>query len=80
MNQPMNQLMTGAIAMGFALATIYFVRFWRETGDRLFGWFAIGSILHGRLHAGVSIYATLHRLDRHLASQPFPAHAGASTA
>lgn len=37
----MNPLMTGAIAMGFALAGVYFLRFWFKTRDRLFGLFAL---------------------------------------
>jgi hypothetical protein len=31
---------TGALAMGFALASVFFVRFWRRTGDGLFAAFA----------------------------------------
>lgn len=37
----MDTLMLGAIAMGFAVAGVFFLRFWRETGDRLFGMFAL---------------------------------------
>lgn len=32
---------TGAIAMGFVVAAIFFARFWRRTGDRLFAVFAV---------------------------------------
>jgi hypothetical protein len=32
--------MNGAIAMGFAVAGLYFLRFWRDTRDRLFVFFA----------------------------------------
>jgi hypothetical protein len=32
--------MNGAIAMGFAIAGLYFLRFWRDTRDRLFVFFA----------------------------------------
>ncbi len=28
--------MSGAITMGFLVATLFFVRFWRNTGDRFF--------------------------------------------
>jgi hypothetical protein len=31
----------GAIAMGFAVAGLFFLRFWKETGDRLFALFAL---------------------------------------
>jgi hypothetical protein len=32
--------LNGAIAMGFAIAGLYFLRFWRDTRDRLFVFFA----------------------------------------
>ena len=32
--------LNGAIAMGFAVAGLYFLRFWRDTHERLFVWFA----------------------------------------
>ena len=32
----MVQIMEGAIVMGFAAAGLFFLRFWRETRDRLF--------------------------------------------
>ena len=32
--------MSGAVAMGFAIAGLYFLRFWRDTRDRLFVFFA----------------------------------------
>jgi Family of unknown function (DUF5985) len=31
----------GAIAMGFATAGLFFLRYWRESHDRLFLWFAV---------------------------------------
>lgn len=36
----LNQFLNGAIAMGCWVAGLFFVRFWRETKDRLFGFFA----------------------------------------
>jgi hypothetical protein len=41
----MDQLMTGAVAMGFALAAVFFLRFWRDTRDRLFALFALSFIV-----------------------------------
>jgi uncharacterized protein DUF5985/cytochrome b/b6/petD-like protein len=32
--------LNGAVAMGFAIAALFFLRFRRETGDRLFAFFA----------------------------------------
>jgi hypothetical protein len=31
----------GAVTLGCALATLFFFRFWRTTGDRLFAFFAL---------------------------------------
>ena len=30
----------GILAAGYAVAALFFLRFWRETGDRLFAYFA----------------------------------------
>lgn len=35
----------GAIAMGFLVASAFFFRFWRETHDRLFAFFAAAFFL-----------------------------------
>jgi hypothetical protein len=37
----MNQFMWGAIVMACATAGLFFLRFWRKTGDRLFAMFAL---------------------------------------
>jgi hypothetical protein len=37
----MNEMIVGAIAMAFAIAGLFFFRFWRKTGDRLFALFAL---------------------------------------
>lgn len=37
----MDQMLTGAIAMGWLLAGLFFFRFWRHTRDRFFLWFAL---------------------------------------
>lgn len=34
-------VLTGAIMMGFAIAGLMFLRYWRDTGERLFGFFAL---------------------------------------
>ncbi|GLC25301.1 DUF5985 family protein [Roseisolibacter agri] len=35
----------GALAMGYALAALFFTRFWRRTRVALFGWFALAFAL-----------------------------------
>jgi hypothetical protein len=54
----MHDMMTGAIAMGFLVASAFFLQFWRTTRDRLFALFsasffilAVNRILIG-LHGG----------------------------
>lgn len=37
----LNHFLSGAIAMGCALAGLFFLRFWRRTHDRLFAMFAV---------------------------------------
>jgi hypothetical protein len=37
----MGQFLAGALAMGFGVAGLFFLRFWRKTRDRLFALFAL---------------------------------------
>lgn len=37
----MNQLVTGMIVMAYLVATLFFLRFWADTRDRLFMMFAV---------------------------------------
>jgi uncharacterized membrane protein HdeD (DUF308 family) len=41
----MDQLLSGAIAMGFCLAALFFFRFWRDTRDRLFALFGMAFLM-----------------------------------
>jgi hypothetical protein len=41
----MFSLMTGMSGMGFLIAAVFFLRFWRRTGDRLFVTFAAAFVL-----------------------------------
>jgi hypothetical protein len=36
----LNQLVTGAIMMGYLVAGLFFLRFWKQSHDRLFAFFA----------------------------------------
>jgi hypothetical protein len=40
MGDALSQLISGALVMGYFVAGLYFLRFWRDTRDRLFGIFA----------------------------------------
>ncbi|MBO9559685.1 MAG: hypothetical protein J7515_14035 [Caulobacter sp.] len=49
---PTEGLIAGALAMGFLIAALFFLKFWRRTGDRLFlafsaafGLMAVGNAL-----------------------------------
>ncbi len=41
----MEEFFRGAIAMGYAVSGVYFLRFWKQTRDRLFGLFATAFLL-----------------------------------
>jgi Family of unknown function (DUF5985) len=51
------QLIPGAIVMGYAVAGLYFLRFWRQTGDRLFLIFAIAFWLLGLQRLALALSA-----------------------
>ena len=38
---PVIDLLAGALICAYAVAGVHFLRFWRRTGDRLFGHFAL---------------------------------------
>ena len=41
----MKLLLAGALAMGFGIAGLFFLRFWRKTRDRLFALFALSFLV-----------------------------------
>ncbi len=52
----MHKFLMGAIAMGFAVAGLFFLRFWRQTRDTLFLLFAIAFWVEA---ANRTVYALL---------------------
>ena len=52
----MTTFLLGAETMAAAIAGLFFLRFWRETGDRLFAIFAISFWLLAANWAGLGIY------------------------
>lgn len=38
---PLNEVILGGVAMASLVATLFFLRFWRQTHDRLFAFFAL---------------------------------------
>jgi hypothetical protein len=51
----MEEFMMGAIAMASAVASLFFLRFWRDTGDRLFGLFSLAFLLIGITRLGLAM-------------------------
>jgi hypothetical protein len=47
--------MMGAIAMASAVAALFFLRFWRDTGDRLFAIFSAAFLLLGITRVGLAV-------------------------
>ncbi len=53
------QLIPGAIVMGYAVAGLFFLRFWRQTRDRLFLIFAISFWLLGGQRLALALTAQM---------------------
>jgi hypothetical protein len=51
----MEQFIMGAIAMASSIVALFFLRFWRETGDRLFAIFALAFLLLGITRLGLAL-------------------------
>lgn len=59
----MEELLMGAIAMASAVAALFFLRFWRETRDRLFLIFSAAFALLGITRVGLGM--SLHQTEVH---------------
>jgi hypothetical protein len=51
----MEEFLMGAIAMASTVVAMFFLRFWRDTGDRLFMIFAIAFILLATTRLGLAL-------------------------
>jgi hypothetical protein len=51
----MEHFIMGAIAMASAIVALFFLRFWRDTGDRLFAIFAVAFLLLGTTRLGLAL-------------------------
>jgi hypothetical protein len=54
----LEELLMGAIAMASAVAALFFLRFWRDTGDRLFAIFSAAFFLLGITRIGLALSRT----------------------
>ena len=52
----MTDLLIGAITMGSLVIALFFLRFWRDSGDRFFLYFAASFFIEGlhRLYSGLN--------------------------
>jgi hypothetical protein len=57
MGDALSQLISGALVMGYFVAGLYFLRFWRDTRDRLFGIFAAAFWLLAAQRAALALTA-----------------------
>lgn len=53
----MDLMLLGAIAMASLVAGLFFLRFWRDTNDRLFLYFAISFLVEGINRAALALSA-----------------------
>jgi hypothetical protein len=51
----LEQVIMGAITMASAVVALFFLRFWRDTGDRLFGMFSTAFLLLGITRLGLAL-------------------------
>ncbi len=51
----MEEFLMGAIAMASCVAAVFFLRFWRDTGDRLFLIFAAAFVLLAITRIGLAL-------------------------
>jgi hypothetical protein len=58
----MYDLFTGAISMGSLVIALFFLRFWRDSGDRFFLYFAASFLIEG-LHRLYSALADANAED-----------------
>ena len=55
----MEHFLMGAITMASSVVSVFFLRFWRDTGDRLFAMFAVSFLLLGVTRLGLAMSANL---------------------
>ncbi len=51
----MNDFLMGAMAMACGVAALFFLRFWRDTQDRLFALFSVSFVLLGITRIGLAM-------------------------
>ena len=59
----MEQMLSGAIAVGWLLAGLFFFRFWRHTRDRFFLFFALSFWLEAANRVALGVWAAANEHD-----------------
>lgn len=55
----MRHFMAGLLAMGYTIAALYFLRFWKRSGERLFIFFALAFALLTIQRVGLTLLTTI---------------------
>lgn len=55
----MKEFVAGLLTMGYAVVALYFLRFWRRSGERLFVFFAIAFALLALQRLGLALLTTV---------------------
>ena len=56
----MNEFISGMIMMGYIVAGIFFLRFWRDTRDRLFAMFGVAFFILAVQRVGLQFDGVIH--------------------
>lgn len=51
----MNEMLSGALALASFVAALFFLRFWRNTRDRFFVYFALSFAIEGLNRIGIGL-------------------------
>jgi ABC-type Na+ efflux pump permease subunit len=62
----MSDFLSGAMAMACWTVALFFLRFWRETADRLFAFFAIAFLLLGGTRLGLALSHEINEAQTYL--------------
>jgi membrane-associated PAP2 superfamily phosphatase len=57
MGDSLNLLAAGALATGYLVVALFFARFYRDTRERLFGWFTAAFILLAAQRIALSVFS-----------------------
>ena len=56
----MKEMISGGVAMGYAVAALFFLKFWKRTRDQLFFWFAVSFWILSATRIGLVINNEKH--------------------